>query len=86
MKITAENTDWFERLCRRFGIDDCTQALHGVIEPQANGTLRGTFRDAKFTVVLSRAPDSAFGGASYGGDGYGGFSDGGAVYGGTPRK
>ncbi|MDB4952738.1 MAG: hypothetical protein JWO36_307 [Myxococcales bacterium] len=65
---------------------DCTQALHGVIEPQANGTLRGTFRDAKFTVVLARAPDSAFGGASYGGDGYGGFSDGGAVYGGTPRK
>jgi hypothetical protein len=65
---------------------DCTQSLHGAFLAQAGGALRGTFSDAKLTVELTHAPDSAFGGASYGGDGYGGFGCGGAEYGGTPRN
>lgn len=62
---------------------DCTQPLHGVFSPAADGTLRGTFEDARLVVVLERAPENAFGGASYGGDGYGGFGYGGLGYGGA---
>jgi hypothetical protein len=51
---------------------DCDQALDGLFEPATGGSLRGTFRNAKFAVELTRAPETAFGGASYGGDAYGG--------------
>ncbi|HEY5928181.1 MAG TPA: hypothetical protein VIV11_41120 [Kofleriaceae bacterium] len=60
---------------------DCSQPLHGMFKPIGDGRLRGTFRDATMVVLLERAPDHAFGGASYGGDGYGGFGYGGATYG-----
>jgi hypothetical protein len=60
---------------------DCTQELHGTFKP-ARGGLKGTFSDARFVVMMTPAPDSAFGGVSYGGDGYGGFGYGGAGYGG----
>ena len=62
---------------------DCAQPLHGVFKPIGKGRLRGTFSDATMVVLLERAPDHAFGGATYGGDGYGGFGYGGLGYGGA---
>ena len=65
---------------------DCTQQLHGEFARQPSGTWLGRFTDAKLTVELSRAPDNAFGGATYGGDGYGGFGYGGVDDGRIERK
>jgi hypothetical protein len=57
---------------------DCTQELHGVFAPSADGGMKGTFSDAKFVVWLQPAPAGpAYGGAVYGGESYGGSGYGG---------
>jgi len=68
-RIVLDSRDGFSFAGEMYCPDgDCQQVLHGTFRPVGRGGFKGKFREESFSVSLTPAPASAFGGAGYGGD------------------